>query len=128
MALDNNNKKKIRNDLILVVALLVLAAAGFVLFSIFLQDGDSAVVMQNGVEIARYPLNEDRVEEIITDLGSNVLVIENGEAYIIGASCPDLICVGHRKISSVGETIACLPNKLVICIEKDAESSLDMAA
>jgi len=53
----------------------------------------------------------------LTDSGKNVLVIENGEASIKSATCPDKICVSHRKISKSGETIVCLPNKVVVEIE-----------
>ena len=35
------------------------------------------------------------------------------------ANCPDKICEGHNKISYKGETIVCLPHKVVIEIVAD---------
>lgn len=123
----DNVKKKIKNDIILVVALLAMAAAGFVLYSVFKQAGDYAVVSVDGVESARYPLYEDFTTDIITPNGTNTLVIKDGKAYVSAASCPDLICVGHRAINSVGETVVCLPNKVVISIEKSDNGELDLS-
>ena len=125
--METNNKAKVKNDLILVAALLVLAAAGFVIFNAFKQAGDYAVVSVNGTEVARYPLDKELETDIVTDGGVNTLVIKEGKASVSFASCPDLICVGHRKISNVGETIVCLPNKVVISIEKSGDSELDVA-
>lgn len=113
--------------MILVVALLVLAAAGFVLFNAFKQVGDYAVVSVDGTEVARYPLDKELETDIITVGGTNTLVIKEGKASVSSASCPDLICVNHREISNVGETIVCLPNKVVISIEKANDDELDLA-
>jgi len=33
---------------------------------------------------------------------------------VIEADCPDKICVKHTNIKNAGETIICLPHKLVI--------------
>lgn len=125
--MENNNKRKLKNDMILVVALLVLAAAGFVLFNAFKQVGDYAVVSVDGTEVARYPLDKELETDIITVGGTNTLVIKEGKASVSSASCPDLICVNHREISNVGETIVCLPNKVVISIEKANDDELDLA-
>ncbi len=41
------------------------------------------------------------------------------------ADCPDKVCVGMRRISKSGETIVCLPHKLVIAIvNADPDSSV----
>ncbi len=119
--------RKLKNDLILVAALLVIAAAGFLAFSLLKTEGDYAVVSVNGAEVMRYPLSEDIVTDIVTDGGINTLSIHGGKASISSASCPDLICVGHTAISNVGETIVCLPNKVVISIESaENDSELDV--
>lgn len=119
---------KIRNDLILVAALLVIAAAGFILMNSFKQAGDWAVVTVDGVETARFLLSEDTGYVIEVGDGGNILVISDGKAMVSDASCPDLICVHHRPISNVGETIVCLPNKVVISIEKSSSDGLDASA
>ena len=43
------------------------------------------------------------------------------------ANCPDKICEGHQKISYKGETIVCLPHKVVIeIVTDDSENELDV--
>ncbi len=66
------------------------------------------------------PLIDDQ-EELTrnnTDLNSgswyNVLLIKDGQASMTEADCPDLICVHHKPVSREGETIVCLPHKLVV--------------
>ena len=123
-----SNKKKLKNDIILVVVVLIVAAAGIFLLNHFKTDGVYAVVKIDGVETARYPLSQN-IEKVIEtgDNGKNTLVIKNGKAFIEDANCPDKICEGHNKISYTGETIVCLPHKVVIEIVAD-DTSEDLDA
>ena len=54
---------------------------------------------------------------------SNLLLIENGKVYVKSATCPDGICVGHRPIFRNGESIICLPNRVVITVIIDNDAS-----
>jgi len=116
-----------KNDIILIAVLLLISAAGFLLFNAFKTDGDIAVVLINGAESGRYPLSADTEVVIRTEKGENVLVIKDGKATVKYADCPDGICVSHRPVSKAGETIVCLPHSLVIKIESQAkEQTLDI--
>lgn len=98
------------------------------LIPIFLNKDAPAVVrvIQNGQEIASYPLSEDRTVTIpYEDENYNLLFISSGEASVSDADCPDGLCVRARSISRNGESIICLPHKLVIQIESKEESDLD---
>ncbi len=121
--------KKIRNDIILAGLLLLLSAAGALLFFALKTDGSFASVIIDGKETSRYPLSE-HTEVIIEAVGgTNTLVIKDGKAYISHADCPDGICKNHPPISHVGETIICLPHKLVVKIEENTTAaSLDAAS
>ena len=121
-------KRKRRNDVILVVGLLlVIFAAGLALF-LFRSVGDTVTVTVNGEKYAEYSLSEDREIEIRVGEGYNVLVIEEGRAYVKNASCPDGICSSHRPISHDGESIICLPNKVVIEIRTTETDQPDIIA
>ena len=50
------------------------------------------------------------------DGGSCTLVIADGQATVVAATCPDGICVRHRAVSRGGETIVCLPNRVVVTV------------
>jgi len=110
-------KKLIRNDFILIALIVIVAIISFFAFKLMQKSGVCVNVSVDGKTIAEYPLNKDLKKDIITDYGKNVLVIENGEAYVLEADCPDKICVGHRAISKTGESIVCLPHKLVVSID-----------
>lgn len=124
--------KKIRNDIILAAVILVIAAAGLLFVKLTKVEGNNVIVKINGVEAASYSLDDDVRYEIKTGKNNeniNVLVIKNGKAYITEADCPDGICKEYRPISYVGETIVCLPHKVVIEITGDStEVSLDAVA
>ena len=108
--------RKRRNDLIfiaLLLAVVVLAGAGMY----FLRgEGDTVTVTVDGALHGTYPLSQDTVVEITTDYGYNRLVIRDGKATMEAADCPDGICADHRPISRVGESIVCLPHKVVATV------------
>ncbi len=116
-------KKKIRNDIILAAVLLCAAAVILAIFFFTRSEGGYAVVLIDGEETARYPLSKD-IEVTISagEQNYNILKIEKGCADIIEASCPDGVCVEHRAIKYEGETIVCLPNKVVIRIDGECRN------
>lgn len=116
--LECNMNKKIRNDLILISAILGISIVVFLIFTISLKKGEMAVVTVNGEKVAVLDLNEDTTQKINTKYGFNEVKIEKGEVSVTNADCPDKICANHRHISKVGETIVCLPHKLVVEISE----------
>lgn len=119
-----------KNDLYLVGGLLLIALVLGVGMSIYkknaTESAPAAVVTIDGTEYGTYPLDQDTVERI--DLGDgeyNILVIENGEAHMSEASCPDQICVNHSHIRYTGESIVCLPHKVLVEIINGEVSDID---
>ena len=83
-------------------------------------DGDAVVVEVDGKPYGTYSLAVDRTVEIRTGDGGkdvNVLVIKDGKAYVESANCRDGICAAHKPISKQGESIVCLPHKVVITVK-----------
>lgn len=116
------NSKKIKNDIIFIGALLlVLAVIGCILL-LFRKEGSVVKVTVDGKFFSTYSLEQNQTVEIKTDNGYNILVIENGTAYIKEASCPDGICSSHRPIRFSGSSIICLPNKVVVSIDSNSEN------
>ncbi len=113
------NKVRFRNDLILIGVLLIGALVIFLLFKGSLKSGNKAVITVNGEKVSVLKLNEERNETIKTENGVNTVKIKDGKASVEDADCPDKICVNHRPISKVGETIICLPHKLVVEIAEE---------
>lgn len=121
-----NIKKTIKNDIILVFSLLVLAGALWLGIYLTRTEGSYAVVSVDGTEIACYPLSEDREVAIEgVNGGTNLLFIQDGKARMEEASCPDKICIRQGEIFRTGETITCLPNRVLITITGEAEEGVD---
>jgi len=109
-----------KTDFTVIIILFVLCLMALIInHAFFSNDGSFAVVTINGVEYARLPLSSDCELDIPSGNGFNSLVISDGTAYIKAASCPDKVCVNHKAVSHAGETIICLPNKVVIEIILD---------
>lgn len=127
--MDMFKDKKTRNDIILGVAVIVLAAGIWLTTELLKKEGSFAVVTVNGAETARYSLEEDSEIRLESENGGyNILVIKNGKADIIEASCPDHVCVDQRAVSKTGEAITCLPNKTVITIDGEEEAEIDFVS
>lgn len=113
-----------KNDWKIIFFVLMIAAVLFILQNIMQnKQGTYVEVCVDGVVQARYPLSED-TDTIIQGINhlNNHLVIKNGQADITDAGCPDKLCVHQKKISKVGETLVCLPNRVVITV-KGSDSS-----
>jgi hypothetical protein len=123
--------RTLRNDLLLIAAILVvgLALLGLLLLR---PEGDSVTVRVEGKLYGSYPLDEDVRVEIRTGKNGehyNLLVIEEGKARVDSASCPDGICAAHRPISRMGESIACKPHGVVVEVKTArTEGGLDVVA
>lgn len=117
----NNKIKKghLRNDILLIVFLLLIAMIGGIYLFVFRKSGDVVKVTVDGKVYGEYSLTKDKVVEIYTGKDNeqlNTLVIAKGKAFVGTATCPDGICANHREIFRDGESIICLPHKVVITV------------
>lgn len=119
-------KKRIFADIILICILLVLALSVFLIVELTRREGAYVVVSVDGGEVCRYSLSEDG--EFLLNGGTNTLVISGGEAYISEADCPDGLCVSQGRISRTGQTVVCLPNRVMLRIvgADDADVELEV--
>lgn len=120
--------KKHKNDILLIAIVLVLALGVWIYTLLIRQSGGEAVVSINGEEIMRLPLNKDTSITLGEGAHTNVLVIENGKAAVTEASCPDHVCIDQGWVGYSGQSIVCLPNKLVVSIEGGTDPDVDGVA
>ena len=118
-----------KGDIIIGAVVIVLAAVLY--FSGILRpegEGAKAVVTVDGKVYGEYNLhNEETVKVDLKEDGYNTFVISDGKVDMLEADCRDGICVDHTPISLDGETIICLPHKVVIEIEGGEASAIDGA-
>lgn len=102
-----------------VVVLVVLLCS--LLISLLYTDSNAhfAMIYVNGKEYGRYNLNNEKkqVVEISTGYGYNVVVIENKKVSVSETSCKDKVEINAGEISRPGQSLVCLPNRLVVTVE-----------
>ncbi len=125
METSKTNKLHRRNDIILIAVLLLLVIISGMYLFLFRASGDTVKVTIDGKHYATYSLSEDRIEDIYTNNNKqhNRLVISNGKAHIETATCPDKICAEHRAIFRDGESIVCLPNRVIVSVIKSDDAN-----
>ena len=115
-----------KRDIILICAILAVAIIAIIAIELFKEDGAYVLVRIDGKDDVKYSLSVDGVYEL--NGGTNVLKIENGEAWMIEANCPtqgSTRCTYQGKISKTLETITCEYNKItVIVYGADEEADL----
>ena len=112
-----------KNDLILAGIILAAAVCLLALQMSGNRDNAHLVKIRSGGKVfGAYDLSRDRTIDIN---GTNRLVIEDGQAWMEWADCPDQVCVRHRAVSKTGESIICLPNRVIVEIQSRQESGYD---
>lgn len=115
-----------KNDYRLIAVIILIAALLFFIWG--KEAGREAAVVEvtvNGKKSGSYRL--DSRQEIDIN-GTNMLVIRNGMADMTEADCPDKLCVNQKAISKNGESIVCLPNKVVVTVISGDGRELDEVA
>ena len=124
-------------DIILFIVLVVAGLAVSAVLAMSNTGGDTVAIESGGELYATYPLSEDRTiivpspEENVSSMQVpddsrpaseqfthyNVVTISGGKVSVTEASCKNQVCVKHSEISLSGESIVCLPNRLIVRIE-----------
>ena len=111
------NRKVITVLDVLAIAVVVTLSLAIMFISLFSNDGNKAVITVNEQVVAELSLNSDIKKEVRTEYGVNTVEISNGECFVSFADCRDGVCINRGKISKIGESIVCLPHKLIVEIK-----------
>lgn len=117
-----------KKDLIFIGLILIAGIIFLLIFLVNTSEGQKAIVTIDGEKVAEYDLTKDCTYTIKTENGYNEITIKDGKISVTDASCPDHLCMNMGAINKSGETIVCLPNKLVITIEAAEKNEFDGVA
>ena len=99
------------------IAVICSGAVAFVLSIVLLipfsKQGSRVVVKQDNKIVYNESININKT----VDTGTNTVIIKDGIVYISDATCKNQVCVNTGKISKKGESIICLPNKVIVEIK-----------
>ncbi|MBE6740755.1 MAG: NusG domain II-containing protein [Ruminococcaceae bacterium] len=122
------NLKLKKGDIIIAVCVLVAAALIFCAVYFLSPEGNTVKIEVDSKTLASFPLDENRTYNIEKNgKTTNTVVIKDKKVSVSSADCPDKICVKHKEISKSGESIICLPNRVVVSIENE-ETEVDGVA
>lgn len=97
-----------------IIIAVVIAAAVMLAIAFFSSGEASRVIIKQDDKIL---YNQSIDQNVIFDTGTNVIVIKDKTVQVESADCKNQDCVKHGKISKKGESIICLPNKVIVEIE-----------
>ena len=113
-----------RRDAALLI-LIVIAAAVIGTAMWFMRNSkqaDKVTIKVDGNVIYSEALSRDNEINVDGfDGGHNTVVIKGGKVSVTDADCPDKVCMNTGEIDSVGQTIVCMPHRVVVEIEGSAQ-------
>lgn len=118
-------------DIVIIAVLLILSFTPHLIFFKTSQKSSKnnyAIIQVDGKIHKKIDLSKvKKSEKVNLNLpnGNNTLLIENNSISMDSANCNDALCVKQGNISKVGQTIICLPHKLIIEIKGDELDSKD---
>ena len=71
------------------------------------------------------PLDADARLEVPGPLGTTVVEVNGGAARVTSSPCPQHLCVRMGRISSAGESVVCVPNRVAVIVEGQVPSGTD---
>lgn len=114
-------RKTLKNDILLITSLLLAALLAWGLLRLTRVRGAEAIVTVDGETVATLPLSMDATLDVGAGEGfSNVVEVSGGRVRVSDADCPDRLCVRMGWISRDGESVVCLPHKLVVTVRGGA--------
>lgn len=102
-----------KGDFVIISTIVFAFVLSIVLLVSFSKQGSRVIIKQDNKIIYDKSIN---INETV-DTGTNTIVIKNGIIYMDDASCKNQICVNTGKISKKGESIVCLPNRIIVEIK-----------
>ena len=119
-------RKKLLRDSLLIVGLMIVAGALVLFLFLSREQGAYVEVTHDGKLVGTYSLSEERT--VTLGGGTNILVIEDGTAYLSYANCPDHTCVRTGKIKYNGQSIVCLPNRITVTVVSEGSGGVDFVS
>lgn len=117
-------------DIIIIVVLMVLSFIPEIVFGLILgkeYNSTYAEVTVAGDLYKNVPLSAHRGTQVIeleTKYGKNIIEIKDDNISIIDASCTDKVCMHPEYINKPGQSLVCLPNRVMIEIKGDIEDDI----
>lgn len=108
-------------DIILAIVLIAAGLATSYILSFGKSEGSRLDITCNGELFGSYSLLEDREITIDRNDHINKVTIKDGVVSMSFSDCKGQDCIQQGSISKTGESIICLPNKVVLEISGESD-------
>jgi hypothetical protein len=105
---------------VLAVSLALILCSAFVLYP--LSESGAVVIIRGSGRTWIFPLDAEERIAVPGPLGETVVGISGGQALVLSSPCTNQTCVAAGHIGRPGNWTACLPNKVLVLIEKKDEN------
>lgn len=123
-----------RGDLILI-GIVIIAALAFIVPKWLLPDASEnthniyAEITVDGKLFKQVPLTEEeQIIEVKTDHGINILKVHDYGIEMYEADCSDKVCLSFGFVTRQGDTIVCLPHRVLVELKSDTAGESDTDA
>ncbi len=111
-------------DRLLLVLMLIAIGFSWQFVHMLAGKGEAMVTIYHGrTQLAQYPLRAKNPVRFMAkgELGVSEIVIDNDSVYFLESPCPNKLCIlaGHKH--SIGDMIACVPNRILVTISGSAK-------
>ncbi len=121
---ENNNKSLVKPlDLLVVLIVLLFCVCPLILRG--KSSPEYVSISLNGNTILNLDMHTDTLVTVVGECGLFAVRIKNCAASIESSKCPEQICVHAHPISRTGESIICVPNRIIITIQGRQRDSFD---
>ncbi len=104
-------------DLILMAAIVIIGLGISIFLAAGSHQGNKVEITKDGKLWGTYSLDREHKITIRDGKELNVVKISGGKVTMESANCKNQVCVHHSPVSRTGESIVCLPHKIVVSIK-----------
>lgn len=104
-------------DLILMAAIVIIGLGISIFLAAGSHQGNKVEITKDGKLWGTYSLDGEHKITIRDGKERNVVKISGGKVTMESANCKNQVCVHHSPVSRTGESIVCLPHKIVVSIK-----------
>ena len=109
-----------KNDYLLLVFLILLTSLVYFLHGSTTATQDKILIVQHEQNILQkihlQKIQAPKKIEIPTEHGTVIVQIDHNGAYIVDSPCRDKLCIHQGKITHTGQTIVCMPEKVLLTL------------
>lgn len=109
-----------KNDVKLIIIIIIIAIIIFVGFFINKKTANVANVYHGNDLILSIDLSIDKTYEVMGENGKVVIEVLNNKIRVVEENSPYHLCSKQGFISNTGQSIICLPNRIIIELPDDS--------